>query len=66
MRPGFNLVVSLDGDKLMLAQPGQPMAQLVAASATTFYVGIQDMEVEFVKTGLVAHLGDQTFNATRQ
>jgi Domain of unknown function (DUF3471) len=66
LQPGYNLVVTVDSGKLMLAQPGQPTSQLFAVSSTMFYVGIQDTEVEFVDKGLVMHLDDESYPAKKQ
>ena len=66
LQPGYNLVVTLDGGKLMLAQPRQPASQLFARSPTTFYLGIQDTEIEFVDKGLVMHVDDEAYHATKQ
>ncbi len=66
LRPGYNLTVTLDGDKLMVAQPRQPTSQLFASSPTTFYLGIQDTEIEFVDKGLIMHMGEDSLHATKE
>ncbi len=66
LQPGYNLTVTLDGGKLMVAQPRQPTSQLFASSPTKFYLGIQDTEIEFVDKGLVMRMGDDSYHATKQ
>ena len=58
LRPGFDLVISVEGDKLMSQATGQGKAQLFGESETKFFLKVTDAQVEFYKNdkGTVTHL----------
>lgn len=57
MRPGFNLIISREGDSLWLQATGQGRAQLFAESEKTFFLKDVDAALTFVKdaSGAVTH-----------
>jgi CubicO group peptidase (beta-lactamase class C family) len=57
LRPGFDLIVTLDSGQLAAQATGQPKAPLFAASETTFFLKVVQAEIEFVAAGgKVTHL----------
>ena len=58
LQPGFDLVVTLEGDQLMTQATGQGKNQLFAESETKFFLKVVDAEVEFIKDdkGVVTHM----------
>ena len=58
IRPGFDLVVTLEGEQLVSQATGQGKIPLFAESKTTFFPKVMDAEIEFFKdeTGAVSHL----------
>jgi len=63
LRPGFDLVVTLEGEQLMTQATGQPKFPIFAESETKFFPKVVDAEIEFFKddkgavTYLVLHQG---------
>src|SRR5207244_12917859 len=49
LRPGFNLVVTLEGDQLTAQATGQPKFPLFAETETKFFLNVLDAQIEFVK-----------------
>jgi hypothetical protein len=49
MRPGFDMVITLDGGHLISQATGQGKIPLFAASETKFFPKVIDAEIEFVK-----------------
>jgi len=58
LRPGFDLVVTLEGDQLISQATGQGKIPLFAESDTRFFPKVMDAEIEFFKDaqGKVTHL----------
>jgi hypothetical protein len=58
MRPGFDLVITLEGDQLVSQATGQGKIPLFAESETKFFPKVIDAEIEFFKDdkGAVTHL----------
>jgi hypothetical protein len=58
LQPGLEMVVTLDGDKLMAAANQGGKAQLFAESETKFFVKVVDADFEFIRDdkGVVTHL----------
>jgi CubicO group peptidase (beta-lactamase class C family) len=58
LRPGFDLVITLEGDQLVSQATGQGKIPLFAESETKFFPKVMDAEIEFVKDdkGAVTHL----------
>lgn len=58
LRPGFDLVITLEGGQLMSQATGQVKVPLFAETETKFSLKVVDAQVEFVKDadGAVAHL----------
>jgi len=58
MRPGFDLVITLEGDQLVSQATGQGKIPLFAESETKFFPKVIDAEIEFLKDdkGAVTHL----------
>ena len=52
------IIITKEGDKLMAEGPGQPKAELFAASETQFFLKTADADITFVKDeqGKVTHL----------
>ncbi len=72
LRPGFDLVVMQDGDRLTMTPTGQVKSPLFAESETKFFLKTIDVQVEFVKNGdgkvthLMFHQGPSEMKALRQ
>ena len=72
LRPGFDLVVTLEGEQLMAQATGQPKFPIFAESPTKFFLKVVDAEVEFFRddkgavTSLVLHQGPAELKGTRQ
>ncbi len=58
LRPGFDLVITLEGDQLFSQATGQGKFPLFAESETRFFLKVVDAQVEFFKDdkGAVSHL----------
>ena len=56
--PGFDLVITLEGEQLMSQATGQGKIPLFAESETKFFPKVMDAEIEFLKDdkGAVSHL----------
>jgi len=57
LRPGFDLVVTLEGDQLMTQATGQPKFPVFAESETKFFLKVVDAEIEFGGDRLTLHQG---------
>jgi hypothetical protein len=72
MRPGFDLVVTLEGNQLISQATGQGKIPLFAESETKFFPKVMDAEIEFVKddkgavTRLILHQGAAEINAPKK
>jgi Domain of unknown function (DUF3471) len=70
--PGFELVVTLEGDQLVSQATGQAKLPLFAESETKFFLKVIDAEIEFFKddqgavTHLVLHQGSAEIKAPRR
>jgi CubicO group peptidase (beta-lactamase class C family) len=58
LRPGFDLVITLEGDQLISQATGQGKIPLFAESETKFFPKVMDATIEFLKDdqGAVSHL----------
>ena len=58
LQPGFDLVVTLEGDQLVTQATGQPKTPIFAESETKFFAKVVDGSIEFLKDekGVVTHL----------
>lgn len=58
LRPGFDMVVTLESGQLMTQAAGQPKIPVFAESETKFFPKVVDAEIEFFKdpSGKVTHL----------
>jgi hypothetical protein len=58
LRPGFDLVITLEGGQLVSQATGQDKVPLFAESETKFFPKVMDAEIEFLKDdkGVVTHL----------
>jgi len=58
LRPGFDLVITLEGNQLVSQATGQTKIPLYAESETKFFPKVMDAEIEFLKDnkGSVTHL----------
>jgi CubicO group peptidase (beta-lactamase class C family) len=65
------IVITKEGDKLMAEGPGQPKAELFAATETLFFLKTADADITFVKdeqgkvTHLMLRLSGQAFKAMK-
>jgi len=72
LKPGFDLVITLDGNQLMSQATGQGKYQLFAETETKFFLKVTDAQIEFFKddkdavTHLVLHQGPGEIKATRK
>jgi len=72
MRPGFDLVITLEGDQLVSQATGQGKMPLFAESETKFFPKVIDAEIEFLKddkgavTHLILHQGEAEIKASRK
>lgn len=71
LKPGFDLVITLEGGQLMAQATGQPKFPLFAESETHFFLKVVDAQVEFGKdekgaTYLVLHQGGGHPKGTRR
>jgi uncharacterized protein YneR len=51
LQPGFDIVVTLEGDQLMAQATGQGKLPLFAESETKFFYKVVDAQIEFFKDG---------------
>jgi CubicO group peptidase (beta-lactamase class C family) len=69
--PDMNMVITLDGDQLMIELPGQSKFPLLAESPTRFFVKEAEAQIEFESnsvgffTNLVLRQGDNNINAKK-
>lgn len=72
LRPGFDLVITLEGDQLVSQATGQGKLPLFAESETRFFPKVLDATIEFLKddkgavTHLVLHQGPAEIKAARK
>ncbi|MDQ6698944.1 MAG: DUF3471 domain-containing protein, partial [Acidobacteriota bacterium] len=72
LRPGFDLVVTLEGEQLMTQATGQPKVPVFAESETKFFLKVVDARVEFVRdqkgvvSQLILHQGGRDINGKRK
>jgi hypothetical protein len=72
LQPGFDLMITLEGNQLISQATGQGKAPLFAASETKFFLKVVDAEIEFVKdnkgavTHLILHQGPQEIKAAKK
>ena len=72
LRPGFDLVVTLEGGQLISQATGQGKVPLFAESETKFFPKVIDAEIEFLKddkgvvTALMLHQGAAEIKAPRK
>lgn len=72
MSPTFQIVMSLEGERLMTQATGQPKFPLFAESDSKFFLKVVDAEVEFVRnekgevTEMVLHQGGQDVKGVRK
>jgi hypothetical protein len=72
LKPGFDVIITLEGDKLMSQATGQEKIQLFPETETKFFLKVTDAQVEFVKEGnnpanhLVLHQGPAEIKAARK
>jgi len=72
LQPGFDLVITLEGDQLVSQATGQDKIPLFAESETKFFPKVMDAEIEFLKndkgvvTHLILHQGPAEIKASRK
>jgi len=72
LRPGFDMVVTLEGDKLVTQATGQPKLPIFAESETKFFPKAIDAQIEFFRdekgavTHLVLHQGPAEIKGVRK
>lgn len=66
LRPGFDLVVTLEGDQLITQATGQPKFPVFAKTQTRFFPKAFDAEIEFGTDQLVLHQGGHEITAKRK
>ncbi len=72
LRPGFDMVVTLEGDALMTQATGQGKIPIFAESETKFFPKVMDAEIEFLKndkgevTSLMLHQGPAEIQAPKK
>jgi hypothetical protein len=66
LQPGFDLVVTLEGDQLMTQVTGQEKAPIFAESETKFFLKVVDAQIEFAGDHLILHQGSQDISAKRK
>jgi CubicO group peptidase (beta-lactamase class C family) len=66
LKPGFDLVVTLEGDQLAAQATGQQKFPLFAESETKFFLKVVDAQVEFAGDHLILHQGGQDITAKRK
>jgi CubicO group peptidase (beta-lactamase class C family) len=72
LRPGFDLVITLEGNQLMSQATGQSKIPLFAESERKFFLNVVDADIEFLKndngevTSLMLHQGAAEIKAARK
>jgi len=72
LQPGFDLVITLEGDQLMSQATGQGKFPIFAETETKFFPKVMDAEIEFFKddkgtvTHLMLHQGPAEIKAPRK
>jgi hypothetical protein len=66
LQPGFDLVVTLEGDQLMTQATGQEKFPIFAESETKFFPKVVDAEIDFYDDHLVLHQGGNDMTAKRK
>ena len=72
LRPGFDLVITMEGEQLVSQATGQGKIPLFAESETKFFTKVMDAEIEFLKddkgavTHLMLHQGPEEIKAPRK
>jgi len=66
LEPGFEMVVTLEGNQLMTQATGQEKAPIFAESETKFFLKVVDAQVEFAGDHLILHQGGQDITAKRK
>jgi hypothetical protein len=72
LQPGFDLVITLEGDKLMSQATGQGKVQIFPETETKFFLKVTDAQVEFLlndkgnATHLMLHQGIAEIKAPRK
>jgi hypothetical protein len=72
LRPGFDLVVTVEDGQLMSQATGQRKNPLFAETETKFFLKVVDAQVEFIKdangavTNLILHQGGRDHPAPRK
>jgi hypothetical protein len=66
LQPGFDLVVTLEGDQLMTQATGQEKFPVFAESETKFFPKVIDAEIDFFDDHLVLHQGGMDMTAKRK
>jgi hypothetical protein len=72
LQPGFDLVITLEGNQLMTQATNQGKAPIFAESETKFFAKVVDAEIEFLKddkgavTSLMLHQGPTEIKAPRK
>jgi CubicO group peptidase (beta-lactamase class C family) len=72
LRPGFDMVITLEGDQLISQATGQGKIPLFAETETKFFPKVIDAEIEFLKddkgavTQMVLHQGPAEIKAARK
>ena len=66
LQPGFDLVVTLEGDQLMTQATGQAKLPLFAESETKFFLKAVDAQVEFARDRLILHQNGRDITAKRK
>jgi uncharacterized protein YceK len=58
LKPGFDMVITLEGDKLFSQATGQSKVQIFPETETKFFLKVVDAQIEFLKDdkGAVTHL----------
>ncbi|MDQ6675780.1 MAG: serine hydrolase [Acidobacteriota bacterium] len=66
LRPGFDLVIALEGGQLMSQATGQPKFPIYAESETKFFPKAFDAEIEFTGDHVVLHQGGHDITGKRK
>jgi hypothetical protein len=72
VQPGFAIVITLEGDQLMLQATGQPKFPLFAETPTRFFLKVVDAQVDFMRDGpgtvtrLMLHQGGRDIPGTKK
>ncbi|HLJ47799.1 MAG TPA: serine hydrolase [Bryobacteraceae bacterium] len=66
LQPGFEIVVTLEGEQLMTQATGQPKFPVFAESETKFFLKVVDAEIEFIDGYAILHQGGRDMTAKRK